>query len=123
MRKRPAPFLADIAGEEEGADVLADAVVEVRVPALGLLVERLPADEDVERGLAFEDGGEFGLEGSGGAEARGGSRFIGLGVLVLLSNPVAEVAVGQLLQGGVVELVVVDQARGSHRGGRPRGAR
>ena len=100
---------ADITCQEKGADVLADAVVEVGVPALGLLFERLPADKDVERGLAFEDGGEFGLEGAGGAEALGGSGFVGLGVVGLLLNPVAEVAVGQLLQGGVVEPVVVDQ--------------
>ena len=100
---------ADIACQEEGADVLADAVVEVGVPALGLLFEGLPADEDVERGLAFEDSGELGLEGAGGAEALGGSGFVGFGVIGLLLNPVAQVAVGQLLQGGVVESVVVDQ--------------
>ena len=63
------PLFADIASKKEGADVLADAVVEVRVPALGLLCERFPADKDVEWGLAFEDGGEFGLEGTSGAEA------------------------------------------------------
>ena len=33
-----------LAGEEEGADVLADAVVEVGAPTLGLIFERLPAD-------------------------------------------------------------------------------
>ena len=102
-------LFADIAGKEEGADVLADAVVEVGVPALGLVFERFPADKDVERGLAFEDGGEFGLEGSGRAEALGGTGFIGLGVVRLLLDPVAEIAVGQLLQGRVVEPVVVDQ--------------
>src|SRR6266446_8191095 len=77
-------LFADIASKEEGADVLANAVVEVRVPALGLVFERFPADEDVERGLAFEDGGECGLEGTGGAEAFGGSGFVGLGVVGLL---------------------------------------
>ena len=82
---------------------MADAVVEVGVPALGLFFEGLPADEDVERGLAFEDGGKLGLEGVGGSESLGGSRFVGLGVLRLLLNPVAEVAVGQLLQRGMIE--------------------
>ena len=96
-------LFANVACQEEGADVLADAVVEVGVPALGLLFDRFPADEDVERGLAFEDGGELGLEGAGGSEALGGSGFVGLGIVGLLLNPVAEVAVGQLLQGGVVE--------------------
>ncbi len=98
-----------IAGEEEGADVLADAVVEIGVPALCLVSEGLPADEDVERGLAFEDSGEFGLEGAGGSEALGGAGFVGLGVVRLLLDPVAQVAIGQLLQGGVVELMVVDE--------------
>ena len=77
-------LFADIASKQKGADVLADAVVEVRVPALGLLFERFPADKDVEWGLAFEDGGEFGLEGAGGSEARGGAGFVGPGVVGLL---------------------------------------
>jgi hypothetical protein len=88
---------------------LEDAVVEIGVPALGLVFEGLPADEDVEWGLTFEDGGELGLKGAGGAEAPGGPGFIGFGVIGLRLNPVAEVAVGQLLQGGVVEPAVVDQ--------------
>jgi hypothetical protein len=46
--KKAGSSFADIAGTEEGADVLADAVVEVGVPALGLLFEGLPADEDGE---------------------------------------------------------------------------
>ena len=100
---------AYIAGEQEGADVLADAVVDVGMPALGLVFEGFPADEDVERGLAFEDSGELSLEGACGSEALGGSGFVGFSVIGLLLNPVAEVAVGELLQGGVVEAVVVDQ--------------
>ena len=87
-------LFAHIASEEEGADVLADAVVEIGVPALGLLLERLPADEDVERGFAFEDRCEFGLESSGCAEALGGSGSIGFGVIRLLLNPVAQVTKG-----------------------------
>jgi hypothetical protein len=79
---------ADIAGEEEGADVLTDAVVNVWMPALGLVFEGLPADEDVERGLPSEDGGQLGLESSGGSEALGGAGFIGLGIVRLLLNPV-----------------------------------
>lgn len=57
----------NIACQEEGTDVLADAVVEVRLPALGLFLEWLPTDEDIKRGLPFEDGGELGLEGTGGS--------------------------------------------------------
>ena len=44
--------LAEDAGRHEGADVEADAVVEVGVPADRLLGERLPADEDVVGRLA-----------------------------------------------------------------------
>ena len=102
-------FFADIASKQKRADVLADAVVEVRVPALGLLFERFPAHKDVEWGLAFEDGSEFGLKGASGTEAGGSSGFVGPGVVGLLLDPVAEIAVGQLLQGGVVEAVIVDQ--------------
>ncbi|MFZ9937164.1 MAG: hypothetical protein ACO3JG_08890 [Luteolibacter sp.] len=40
-------LLFDVLGVKEGANVEADAVVEVRVPADGLLVKRLPADEEV----------------------------------------------------------------------------
>ena len=99
----------DVTCQQEGADVLADAVVDVWMPALGLVFEGFPSNEDVERGLAFEDSGEFGLEGACGVEALGGSGFIGFGVIGLLLNPVAQVAIGQLLQSGVVESVVVDQ--------------
>ena len=49
-----APALPQV-GAHEGADVQADAVVEVRVPADGLGVERLPADKDTARRLAFKD--------------------------------------------------------------------
>ncbi len=57
----------DIAGKEEGADVLADAVVDVGMPALGLVFEGLPADEDVVArvrlrvGFAFQYLGQLGL--------------------------------------------------------------
>ena len=54
-----APFnfrgFAKDAGFDEGADVHPHAVVEVGMPADGLLRERLPADEDVVGRLAFED--------------------------------------------------------------------
>ena len=99
----------DVTCQQEGADVLADAVVDVWMPALGLVFEGFPANEDVERGLAFEDSGEFGLEGACSAETLGGSGFVGFGIIRLLLNPVAQVAVGQLLQSAVVKSVVVDQ--------------
>jgi hypothetical protein len=45
----------------EWADVEADAVVEVGVPAYGLLVFRFPADVDVVGGISLEDGFELPL--------------------------------------------------------------
>ncbi len=98
---------AEVLGGEEGADVEADAVVEIGVPADGLGIERLPANEDVVGGLAFENFHQLGLQRLGGAEAFGGSGFVGLGVGFLGVNPVAKVGVGELLERGVVELVVV----------------
>lgn len=107
--KKTGSTFANVSCQKEGADVLADAVVEVGVPALGLLLYGLPADENVERGFAFENGGQFGLKDAGSSKALGSSRLIGLGVVGLLLDPVAEVAVGELLQSRVVEAVVVDQ--------------
>lgn len=60
--KKAGSSFADIAGEEEGADVLSDAIVDVGMPALCLVFDLFPADEDVERGFSFENGGEPGLE-------------------------------------------------------------
>ncbi len=61
-------LLADIGHGEEGADVEAHAVVEVRVPADGLLLQWLPAHEDVVGGFAFEDQLQLFLEGFGGGQ-------------------------------------------------------
>ena len=44
-----------------------------------------------------------------GTETGVGAGFLGFGVGLLLMNPIAEVAVGQFLEIGVVELVVVNQ--------------
>ena len=102
-------FFAEVLGGEEGADVEADAVVEVGVPADGLFVERFPADEEVVGGLAFEDFGEFRLQGLGGTKALGGSGFVCLGIGFLVVDPVAEVGVGEFLERSVVEAVIVHE--------------
>ena len=55
----PSAFLA--AGQILGhkwADIESHAVVDVRLPSDGLLLDRLPANENVERRLAFQDGDE-----------------------------------------------------------------
>ena len=43
-------------GGHEGADVQAHAVIEVGVPADGLLGQGFPANEDVVGGFAFQNG-------------------------------------------------------------------
>jgi len=79
------------------------------MPALGLVFKWFPADKDVEPGFAFKDGGKSGLERLSGAQAIGGTGFVGFGVFGLLLNPVSQVAVSEFLQHGVVQLMVVDQ--------------
>ena len=65
--KKAGSAFANVSCEDEGADVLAEAVVEVGVPALGLVFEGLPADEDVVArvrlrvGFAFQYLGQLGL--------------------------------------------------------------
>ena len=46
----------------EGADIEAYPIVDVRFPANGLLFDGLPANEDVKRGLTFQDGDKASLQ-------------------------------------------------------------
>ena len=103
---------ANVANGHEGANVQADTVVQVRVPADRLFFQRFPADENVVRGFAFADLFEqaFQLFGSG--------QFfftaIDFADLTFLSfDPVVQVCVDQCFQQLVVEAVVVDQDRAS----------
>ena len=82
----------------ERADVDPHAVVDVRVPADRLLVQRLPAHEDVVGRLALEDLDELGLQMLGMGEARVCAFDAGLLVGALAVDPVAEIGVDQLLQ-------------------------
>src|SRR5690554_2428631 len=102
-------FLGHVAGFEEGADVEADAVVEVWGPADGLFGEGLPADEDVVGFFAFEDGFELFFQGFGGSEAFLGTVFAVGQASLLGANPVAQVGVDQAFQASLVQLVVVNQ--------------
>ena len=61
-------LLAYVGDGEEWADVEADAVVEVGVPAEGLLRQGLPADEDVVGRLALDDEFETVLQVAGSLE-------------------------------------------------------
>lgn len=98
------------ARRHEGADIEADAVVEVGVPADRLLGEGLPADEAVMGRLAREDQLELVLHLPGGKQSDVGSGLAGPGIGSLGVDPVLEVGIGQGLQALVVEPVVVDQA-------------
>src|SRR5690606_20412845 len=102
-------FLGDVAGFEEGADVEADAVVEVGGPADGLFGQGLPAYENVVGLFAFEDGFQLFLQGFGCCEAFLCSVFTVGQASLLGTDPVAQVGVDQAFQAGLVELVVVNQ--------------
>ena len=99
----------------EGADVHPHAVVDVGVPADRLLVQRLPAHEDVVGRLAFQNLDEFGLQMLGVREPCVCAFDAGLLVGALAVDPVAEIGVDQLLQRAPAfavrrrEAVVVDQ--------------
>src|SRR5271166_6044429 len=103
-------FLAsgDVLGEE-GADVQAHAVVNVRMPPDGLVGERLPADEEVVGRLTFEDEFEAELQLLGGLEAGVAAGLAGVHGSLLAADPIAEVGVGELFEIGVGELVIVQQ--------------
>jgi hypothetical protein len=102
-------FLADIWHGEEGADVEAHAVVEVRVPADGLFFQRLPAHVNVVGRFAFEDQLQLFLKRLCGGKAFVGSVHAASNILLLAADPIAQVSIDEGLQQFGVELVVVDQ--------------
>src|SRR5262245_29304035 len=101
--------LAQYPGLDEGPDVHANAVVQVRLPADGLLVERLPAHEDVVGRLPFEDERELLLERNRRCQAVLGPAFASLRTLALAGDPVAEHRVRVTFEEHAVQLVVVDE--------------
>src|SRR5881396_2262610 len=82
--------LAEHLGHDEGANVHANAVVQVGLPADRLLVERFPAHEDIVGGLAFEDERELLLKFLRCGETVLGASFARLHALPLARNPVTE---------------------------------
>jgi len=100
---------------DEGAEVESHAVVNVGIPPDGLLVQRLPADEQIEGRFACEDRFELAAQVLSGREASVGAFDPGLLRLALGINPVAEIGVDEFLQrafAGTIrggELVVVDE--------------
>ena len=102
-------------GPHEWADVQADAVVDVGVPANWLRVQRFPPDEDVERRFALQDALKLALQIERGGEA-GVRAVLALPLLRPLPfDPVVQVGVGERFQraaalsAGGRETVVVDQ--------------
>jgi len=90
LRPLDVRVLPQNAGFHEGADVHPHAVVEIGIPADGLLGQRLPADEDVMGLLAREDELQLLLQCLGGGETEVGSCLPSPCISVLGSDPVPE---------------------------------
>jgi len=103
------PVVAQDFGGSEGADVQANAIVQVRVPADGLFREGLPADEDVVGCFTFQDEFQLTLEGLGSGQAlRGTVGAVGHAGF-LGANPVTKVGVNETLKVLGVEIVVIHE--------------
>src|SRR5680860_18940 len=82
----------------EGTDVQSHTVVDVRFPADGLLLDRFPADENVERRFAFEDGHEPLLQLQCRGQAILGTAFAAFYAIPLPCDPVAEITIGECFE-------------------------
>src|SRR6478672_2245396 len=87
---------------EEGADVQAHAVVNVRIPADGLFRERFPADEEVKRRLTSQDQLEPSLQLLGALQAGIPAGLPAINDGLLTPDPIAEGSVGEFFQVGMV---------------------
>ena len=79
----------------EGADVEAHAVIDVRLPADGLLVDGFPADEDVEGRLAVEYGNEPPLQFKRRDQSAFRAAIASVHTVLLPVDPVAKIAIGE----------------------------
>ena len=95
----------------KGADIEADAVVEVRLPAERLLLEGFPADEDVIRRFTFKDQLKLLFQTFRRVEFLSGAVDAVGDVLPLPADPVAQIGVDQGFEVFAVEFMVVDQGR------------
>ena len=96
-------------GFDPGADVEADAIVEVGVPADGLFAEGFPAYKDVVGRFAGVDEEQFFPQFLGGGQAQVGTGLAGLGIVFLAVQPVGKIGVDQAFEQAIVKLVVVDE--------------
>ena len=101
----------DVGARHERTDIEADAVVQIGIPADGLLRQRFPAHEDGVGGIAHEDQFEAVLEHDGRIEAILCPRGFRVDLALLLSNPIAEIGVDEAFERLARELVVVDEHR------------
>lgn len=93
----------------KGTDVEAHTVVEVRVPANGLLPQWLPPYEDVVRGFAFENAHQASFKILCCSQAGIGAVHLLTRRALLVADPGIQVGVDQPFQSVAVELVIVDQ--------------
>ena len=115
----PAPVLVPVdreptpqhTGCDERSNVHPYAVVEVRVPADRLLVQRLPAHVNIVGRLALADQLELLLQLLRGEQSALRPRYSLLVLGPLSGDPVSQIGIGQPVEGVVVEFVVVDEGR------------
>lgn len=103
-------FFTHVRHGEEGANVQAHAVIDVRVPADGLSIQRFPADKDVMGSFTRKDQLQLFLEGFGSGKAFARTVNAVLHILLLAAYPVAHIGVGEGFQIFVIQLMVVDQS-------------
>src|ERR1041385_4189796 len=90
--------LAEHVGLHEWADVWAHAIVQVRMPADGLLLQGLPPKEDVVWGFTFEDQLELVLELLRFDKAVVCATLLISHCVLLFFEPLTEVGVGEFFQ-------------------------
>jgi hypothetical protein len=88
-------ILSQNTGGHEGADVETDTVVQVGLPAGGLLIERFPADEDVVGIFSLQNLLQFNFQFLGGGKADGGAIDPLLDLVFLAFDPVAQIGVDE----------------------------
>src|SRR6266545_4351645 len=105
--------LTENVSRDEGANVQAHAVIQIRLPANRLLLHRLPPHEDTVGRLTLKNEFELVLQLVGGKEPGFNSTLVSRQAVLLAFDPVTEVRVGELLQLPTIKLMVVDQGRES----------
>src|SRR5215813_10802553 len=90
--------LTEYVRRDEGANVQAYAVIQVRLPANWLLLHRLPAHKDVVGRLALKNEFKLALQLTSSHEPGLSSTLVSRQAVLLALDPVPEIRVGELLQ-------------------------